>query len=199
MQIKKLSKKFVKLNLKVYISNVSILKIAKIGHPILLKKTKEVKEIGSDSIKKIVYDMSETMLDTNGVGLAAPQVHINRQILIFRNPDIVKENQKIEITALINPTIEKITEETDDAWEGCLSIPGMQGLVRRYSKIKYSGYDLEGNIISNEAEYLHARIVQHEFDHLNGILYLHRFAHKDAFGFEAEIEKYWKQNEDNKN
>ena len=178
---------------------MSILKIAKIGHPILLKKTREVKEIGSDNIKKIVYDMSETMLDINGAGLAAPQVHINKRILIFRNPDIVKENQKIEITALINPTIEKITEETDDAWEGCLSIPGMQGLVRRYSKIKYSGYDLEGNIISNEAEDLHARIVQHEFDHLNGILYIHRLAHKDAFGFETEIEKHWKHNEDNKN
>ena len=199
MQIKKLSKKFVKLNLKVYISSVSILKIAKIGHPILLKKTKEVKEIGSDSIKKIVYDMSETMIDTNGVGLAAPQVHINSRILIFRNPAIVKENKKIEITALINPTIEKITEETYDAWEACLSIPGMLGLVRRYSKIKYSGYDLEGNIISNEAEDLHARIVQHEFDHLNGVLYIHRLAHKDAFGFEVEIEKHWKQNEDKKN
>ena len=199
MQIKKLSKKFVKLNLKVYISSVSILKIAKIGHPILLKKTKEVKEIGSDSIKKIVYDMSETMLDTNGAGLAAPQIHINRRILIFRNPDIVEENIKIEITALINPTIEKITEETNDAWEGCLSIPGMLGLVRRYSKIKYSGYDLEGNIINKEAENLHARIVQHEFDHLNGILYTRRLAHKDAFGFEDEIEKYWKQDEEKKN
>ena len=163
---------------------MSILKIAKIGHPILLKKTKEIKKIGSDSIKKIVFDMSETMLDTKGVGLAAPQVHINKRILIFRNPDIVEENIKIEITALINPTIEKITEETNDAWEGCLSIPGMLGLVRRYSKIKYSGYDLKGNIISKEAEDLHARIVQHEFDHLNGILYTRRLAHKDAFGFE---------------
>ena len=116
--------------------------------------------------------MTETMLDAKGIGLAAPQVHINKQILIFRNPDIVKENQKIQITALINPTIEKITEETDDAWEGCLSIPGMLGLVRRYSKIKYSGYDLEGNIISKEAKDLQARVVQHEFDHLNGILHL---------------------------
>jgi len=80
-----------------------------------------------------------------------------------------------------------------------LSIPGMLGLVRRYSKIKYSGYDLKGNIISKEAEDLHARIVQHEFDHLNGILYTRRLAHKDAFGFEDEIEKYWKQNEENKN
>ena len=178
---------------------MSILKIAKIGHPILLKKTKEIKKIGSDSIKKIVFDMSETMLDTKGIGLAAPQVHINKRILIFRNPDILEENIKIEITALINPTLEKITQETNDAWEGCLSIPGMLGLVRRYSKIKYSGYDLKGNIISKEAEDLHARIVQHEFDHLNGILYIHRLAHKDAFGFETEIEKHWKQNEDNKN
>ena len=178
---------------------MSILKIAKIGHPILLKKTKEIKKIGSDSIKKIVFDMSETMPDTKGIGLAAPQVHINKRILIFRNPDFVEENIKIEITALINPTIEKITEETNDAWEGCLSIPGMLGLVRRYSKIKYSGYDLEGIIITKEVEDLHARIVQHEFDHLNGILYIHRLAHKDAFGFETEIEKHWKQNEDNKN
>ena len=177
---------------------MSILKIAKIGHPILLKKTKEVKEIGSDNIKKIVYDMSETMLDIKGIGLAAPQVHINKRVLIFQNPDIEKENNKIEITALINPTIEKITEKTNDAWEGCLSIPGMLGLVRRYSKIKYSGYDLEGNIISKKAEDSHARIVQHEFDHLNGILYTRRLAHKDAFGFEDEIEKYWKQNEENK-
>ncbi len=177
---------------------MSILKIAKIGHPILLKKTKEVKEIGSDNIKKIVYDMSETMLDIKGIGLAAPQVHINKRILIFQNPDIEEENPQIEITALINPTIEKINEETNDAWEGCLSIPGMLGLVRRYSKIKYSGYDLEGNIISKKAEDSHARIVQHEFDHLNGILYTTRLAHKDAFGFEDEIEKYWKQNEENK-
>ena len=177
---------------------MSILKIAKIGHPILLKKTKEVKEIGSDNIKKIVYDMSETMLDIKGIGLAAPQVHINKRVLIFQNPDIEKENNKIEITALINPTIEKITEKTNDAWEGCLSIPGMLGLVRRYSKIKYSGYDLEGNIISKKVEDSHARIVQHEFDHLNGILYTRRLAHKDAFGFEDEIEKHWKQNEENK-
>ena len=178
---------------------MSILKIAKIGHPILLKKTKEVKEIRSDNIKKIVHDMSETMLDIKGIGLAAPQVHINKRLFIFRNPDIETENPKIEITALINPKIEKITEETNDAWEGCLSIPGMLGLVRRCSKIKYSGYDLEGNIITKKAENLHARIVQHEYDHLNGILYTRRLAHKDAFGFEDEIEKFWKQNEENKN
>ncbi len=175
---------------------MAILKIAKIGHPILLKKTKEVKEIGSDSIKKIVYDMSNTMLDAKGIGLAAPQVHIDKSILIFRNPEIDNsQDSSIQITALINPVIDNIGEETNDSWEGCLSIPGMLGLVRRYSKIRYSGYDIDGNKITNEAEGLHARIVQHEYDHLIGMLYTKRLAHKDAFGFEEEIENYWKENE----
>jgi len=179
---------------------VSILKIAKIGHPILLKKTKEVKEIGSDAIKKIVYDMSNTMLDAKGIGLAAPQVHIGKSILIFRNPEAENgEDSNVQVCVLINPIIEKLTEETNDSWEGCLSIPGMLGLVRRYSKIRYTGFDLNGKKIVQEAEGLHARVVQHEFDHLNGILYIQRLAHKDAFGFEEEIETYWKLNDKNKN
>jgi len=175
---------------------VAILKIAKIGHPILLKKTEEVKEIGSDSIKEIIYDMSNTMIDAKGIGLAAPQVHINKSILIFRNSEINnEENSNIKITALINPVVDKITDETNNSWEGCLSIPGMLGLVKRYSKIRYTGFDLNGNKITNEAEGLLARVVQHEYDHLQGILYTKRLAHKDAFGFEEEIETYWKQNE----
>ena len=179
---------------------MAILKIAKLGHPILLKKTKEVKEIGSDSLKKIVYDMSSTMIDAKGIGLAAPQVHIAKSILIFRNPEIDnREDSRIQITALINPIVDNIGEETNDSWEGCLSIPGMLGLVRRHSKIRYSGFDIDGNKIANEAEGLHARIIQHEFDHLNGILYTKRLAHKDAFGFEEEIENYWKENETKKN
>ena len=177
---------------------MSILKIAKLGHPILLKKANKVKEIGSEKIKKIVYNMSETMLDAKGFGLAAPQIHISSRIIIFQNPDIQNEESKVEITALINPILENISEETNDNWEGCLSIPGMVGLVKRYSKIKYSGFDLEGNTITKEASDLHARIVQHELDHLNGILYTNRLVHKDAFGFENEIDRYWKQNEKNK-
>ena len=175
---------------------MSILKIAKIGHPILLKKTKEIDNITSDSVKNLVIDMSETMLDANGIGLAAPQVHLNKSIFIYRNPDKVENNDKIEITALINPTIEKIDDSTEDAWEGCLSIPGMLGLVRRYSKIKYSGFDLKEKKIIKEATGLHARVIQHEFDHLNGILYTKRLVHKDAFGYENEIEKYWKKDEE---
>ena len=120
---------------------MSILKIAKLGHPILLKKTAEVKEIASESIKKIIYDMTETMLDANAIGLAAPQVHINKRIFVYQNPDTVTNESNIKITALINPKIEKVSEQINDSWEGCLSIPGMLGLVRRFTKIEYSGYD----------------------------------------------------------
>tara|TARA_Y100001970_G_C13945232_1_gene705291 strand:+ start:232 stop:759 length:528 start_codon:yes stop_codon:yes gene_type:complete len=170
---------------------VSILKIAKLGHPVLLKKGNEIKEFSTDSLKKIVYDMSETMIDYNGIGLAAPQVHLSKRIIIFRNPDN-KEKERIQITPLINPIFDPIGDEKEDDWEGCLSIPGMQGLVSRYKKIKYHGYDLHGNKIENTAEGLHARVVQHEIDHLNGILYIARLTDKKAFGFEKEIVEFWK-------
>ena len=170
---------------------MSILKIAKFGHPVLLKKSNEIKDFGSDNLKKIIYDMSETMIDYSGIGLAAPQVHLSKRIIIFRNPDI-EEKEKIQITPLINPVYEPVSEEKDDDWEGCLSIPGMQGLVSRYKKITYTGYDLNGDSIKNSAEGLHARVVQHEIDHLDGILYTERLANKKAFGFEKEIIEFWK-------
>tara|TARA_B100000575_G_C23083356_1_gene624233 strand:- start:232 stop:759 length:528 start_codon:yes stop_codon:yes gene_type:complete len=175
---------------------VSILKIAKLGHPVLLKKGAEIKEFSSNSLKKIIYDMSETMIDYNGIGLAAPQIHISKRIVIFRNPDL-EEKDKIQITPLINPVFKPLTDETEDDWEGCLSIPGMQGLVKRFKKINYFGYDLDGNKIENEAEGLHARVVQHEIDHLDGILYTSRLTDKKAFGFEKEIIEFWK-NEKNR-
>ena len=122
---------------------MSILKIAKLGHPVLLRKGLEINEFSTDKLKKIVYDMSETMLDYNGIGLAAPQVHLSKRIIIFRNPD-VEDNDKIQITPLINPSYKPLSEEKEDDWEGCLSIPGMQGLVKRYKSITYKGYDLDG-------------------------------------------------------
>ena len=177
---------------------MSILKISRLGHPILLEKTNPVQNIPDNEIKKIIYDMSETMIDAKGIGLAAPQVYINKQIMIFRtfNEDDDKNNE-IKITALINPKISKVTNETDEQWEGCLSIPGMLGLVKRYKKIKYEGLDMNGNIIKKEAEGLEARVVQHEYDHLMGILYTSRLVDEKAFGFSEEIEDFWKnQNKD---
>ena len=174
---------------------MSILKISRLGHPILFQKTKSVKDITGIGVKKIIHDMTDTMLDAKGIGLAAPQIHINKQIIIFRTTEDEKEKE-IKITALINPKLTKISDETNNEWEGCLSIPGMLGLVKRYAKIKYEGYDIAGNIIQREVEGLHARVVQHEFDHLMGILYISRLANKNAYGYAEEIEEYWKKQEE---
>lgn len=174
---------------------MSILKIAKLGHPVLVKKTKEINDLANIDLKKIILDMSETMIDAEGIGLAAPQVYLSHKMFIYRNPEI-ENDDKINISVLINPIIEKITDDTYDDWEGCLSIPGMSGLVTRYKKIKYSALDLNGQSISAEVEGLHARVIQHEFDHLNGILYTSRLAHKNAFGYSEEIERFWKNKND---
>jgi peptide deformylase len=176
---------------------VAILKIAKLGHPVLFKKTNEISNLNDIDLKKTIYDMSETMIDANGIGLAAPQVHLSHRLFIYRNPDI-EEEEKIKVSVLINPKIENISDETEDNWEGCLSIPGMSGLVRRSKKIKYSAIDLKGEKVSGEVEGLHARVIQHEFDHLNGILYTSRLADKRAFGYTEEIEKFWKKNDEEK-
>jgi peptide deformylase len=173
---------------------MSILKIARLGHPILLQKAKLVEDITSNQTKKIIHNMTETMLDAKGIGLAAPQIHINRQIIIFRDPE-EDDEKKIKITALINPRFTKITDKTENEWEGCLSIPGMLGLVKRFSIIQYEGSDMRGNIIQRKAEGLHARIVQHEYDHLQGILYTSRLVDNSAFGYAEEIEEYWKKKE----
>ena len=170
---------------------MSILKIAKLGHPVLVKKTKEINDLSIIDLKKIIYDMSETMIDAGGMGLAAPQVHLAYRMFIYRNPEI-KNDEQIKISVIINPVIEKINDVTEDGWEGCLSIPGMLGMVRRYKQIKFSALDLNGKKISGKAEGLHARVIQHEFDHLNGILYTSRLTHKNAFGYAEEIEKFWK-------
>ena len=173
---------------------MSILKIARIGHPILLQKAKPVEDITGNKTKKIIHDMTETMLDANGIGLAAPQIHISRQIIIFRVPE-EEDEKNIKITALINPKFTIITDKTENEWEGCLSIPGLLGLVKRFSKVQYEGFDMEGNIIKNVVEGLQARIVQHEYDHLMGILYINRLVNNSAFGFVEEIEEYWKKKE----
>jgi len=179
---------------------MSILKIARLGHPVLHKKAIIIKNLPDPKIKKLIKDMTETMFDAQGIGLAAPQVYVNKQIMIFRIPSKEEENndKSIAITVLINPKLSNISDETNDDWEGCLSIPGMSGLVKRFSKIKYEGLDMNGNIIKRTAEGLHARIVQHEYDHLMGILYIHRLVDSRAFGFNDEIENYWK-NKDEKN
>ena len=120
---------------------MSILKIDRIGHPVLHKEALEVKDFNDQSIRKLIKDMTETMIDANGVGLAAPQVHCNKKILIFCIPEDEVEktendnNKQLKIMALMNPKIIKFSKETNNDWEGCLSIPGMLGLVKRFTKL----------------------------------------------------------------
>ena len=183
---------------------MSILKIAKLGHPVLSKKSTLVEDINDPNIKKLIHDMIETMLDSKGIGLAAPQVHVNKQIIIFQNIEENKKNEendkekRISITALINPKIDITSKATENEWEGCLSIPGMTGLVKRYSSINYQGYDMNGKLIKDTAEGLQARVIQHEYDHLMGIVYIQRLVDVKAYGYTDEIEDYWKKNYEKK-
>ena len=169
---------------------MAILKIAKMGHPLLLQKAKEVRDPTSPEIKKLVNDMFDTLNDLggSGVGLAAPQVHVSLQIVIF---EAANENETSLIT-LINPKIEILTEETSIDWEGCLSVPGLRGKVSRPNKIKYTGLDMEGNKIETIAEGFNARVVQHECDHLFGVLYPQRMKDLSSLQFVSEA-RHWKE------
>tara|TARA_B110000008_G_scaffold239024_1_gene245552 strand:+ start:61 stop:570 length:510 start_codon:yes stop_codon:yes gene_type:complete len=169
---------------------MAILKIAKMGHPILLQKAKEVNDPTSPEIEKLVNDMLDTLNDLggSGVGLAAPQVHASLQVVLFE----ATHDSKTSLITLINPKIEFLTKETSIDWEGCLSVPGLRGKVSRPNKIKYTGLDIEGNKIETIAEGFDARVVQHECDHLFGILYPQRMDDLSSLQFVSEA-RHWKE------
>ena len=173
---------------------MAILKIAKMGHPILLQKAKKVDDPTDPIIKTLVNDMLETLDDLgNGVGLAAPQVHVSLQVVIFETAS--DDGKEVNLITLINPKIDVLTEETSIDWEGCLSVPGLRGQVTRPNKIKYSGLDLKGNKIETIAEGFNARVVQHECDHLFGILYPHRMKDLSSLQFVSEAKHWVNRNE----
>ena len=149
---------------------MAILKIAKLGHPVLVKKTNEINNLNELNLKKIVFDMSETMLDADGIGLAAPQVHLSHRMFICRNSEI--EDDKINISVFINPVIEKLSDETEDDWEGCLSIPNQFAEVKRPNSCKLHFLDYEGKKCEINANGLLTTCIQHEIDHLNCILFI---------------------------
>ncbi|GGC91294.1 peptide deformylase [Undibacterium terreum] len=159
--------------------------ILKMGDPRLLRVAEPVKEFGTPELQKLVADMFDTMAAANGAGLAAPQIGVNLQLVIFGFKDNPRypDAPSVPETVLLNPVLTPLGEETDDAWEGCLSVPGMRGLVPRWSKLRYEGYDQFGNRISRDVEDFHARVVQHECDHLNGVLYPMRIKDLTQFGF----------------
>jgi len=152
---------------------MAILKIAKMGHPVLRRPAEEVADPTAPEIRRLVQDMLETMEDADGAGLAAPQVHVPLRVVIFHVPAGRDEEnpEPVPLSVLINPVVEPLTEEIETDWEGCLSVPGMMGAVPRFTKVRYRALSLEGEPIDRVAEGFHARVAQHECDHLDGILY----------------------------
>ena len=155
------------------------------GDPILYQQSTPVEEFGTEELNQLISDMLDTMESLDGAGLAAPQIGIGKRVVIFgveHNPRY-PEAEEVPQTVLINPVIEPQSDEIEDGWEGCLSIPGMSGVVPRYKKVRYRGYDQHGGEIDRIAEDFHARVVQHECDHLDGILYPMRINNVRMFGY----------------
>jgi len=172
---------------------MAILKIARMGHPVLSQVANPVEDPTDPEIHRLVADMVDTMFDAPGVGLAAPQVHVPLRIMVFHVPagrDGDEESTAcVGVTALINPEFDPIGEDTNDSFEGCLSLPGMTGKVTRFNEIRYRGLGLDGAMIEREASGFHARVFQHEYDHLNGVLYPMQMENLTTFGFVDEMKQ----------
>jgi len=159
--------------------------LLKMGDPRLLEISTPVDPIDALALAPLLNDLWDTMADANGAGLAAPQIGVMRRIVIFgyqTNPRY-PEAPAVPETVLINPQITPLDDTREDGWEGCLSVPGMRGMVPRYREIRYQGFDQYGEIIDREVSGFHARVVQHECDHLDGILYPQRIEDMRSFGF----------------
>ncbi|MCP4923795.1 MAG: peptide deformylase, partial [bacterium] len=171
-----------------------ILKIARMGHPVLRQIAEEVEDPKSPETKKIIQDMTETLEDFGPVaGLAAPQLHISKRIIFYTFPKERADEHTpdgIPPTFLINPVIEILGEETDLGWEACLSLPDVMGEVPRYTHIRCTAFTKDGEKVSFEAKGFHARVLQHEYDHLDGILYPMRMTDMSRFGMMGEVLRY---------
>ena len=168
---------------------MAVREILRMGDPRLLQVSREVETNELGQLSELIEDMWETMHVTDGIGLAAPQIGEFIRLVVFgiESTPRYPEAPAIPPTVLFNPHIEAIGDDRGEGWEGCLSVPGMRGLVSRYDRIKYTGIDAQGNLISREAEGFHARVLQHECDHLDGILYPMRIEDMRYFGFEDEL------------
>jgi peptide deformylase len=159
--------------------------ILKMGDPRLLQRAEPVTEFDTPAMRELIADMFDTMHAANGAGLAAPQIGVNLQLVIFG----FKQNQRypdappVPETVLINPVLTPLSQETAEDWEGCLSVPGLRGVVPRWTKLRYEGRDQFGATILREVDGFHARVVQHECDHLAGILYPMRVRDFTRFGY----------------
>ncbi len=165
-------------------------KVLRMGHPLLLEKSHEVKEFSTKELQRLIRDLRDTMHAEEGAGIAAPQIGVLLRVVIF---GIKKDNSRypgrgeIPETVLINPIITPLDDNMENGWEGCLSVPGMRGLVPRHIRVRYQGFDENGNAIDRRVEGFHARVVQHECDHLDGVLYPMRVKDMREFGFKDEL------------
>jgi peptide deformylase len=173
---------------------MAILKVARLGHPILRKIAEPVppEGIGAPGIQRLIDDLIETMIEYDGAGLAAPQVHVSKQIVVFevegnpRDPDA----ESIPLTVLINPKITPTTQQTDEDWEGCLSLPDLRGKVPRYTQVRVEAYDRQGKKLNYVARDFQARVVQHECDHLIGKVFVDRMRSMESLSFIREFLRY---------
>ncbi len=163
--------------------------VLRMGDPILFKLAEPVMQFDTPELHALLQDMDDTMRSKSGAGIAAPQIGVSLQVVIFgvganpRYPDA----EQVPYTVLINPVLEPLGTQMEEGWEGCLSVPGMRGVVPRYHQLRYRGFDQFGNAIDRTATGFHARVVQHEADHLSGILYPMRVRDLRLFGFNEEL------------
>jgi len=173
---------------------MSILKLSRMGNPILRAVARLVDDPTSAEIRQLVGDMVETMIDAGGVGLAAPQVHVTQRVIIFCVPASRvtgdPDDQPVDLTAIVNPVIEPLDDEVELGFEGCLSIPGLRGAVPRFRRIRYAGFDIDGERVERVVTGFHARVLQHEVDHLDGVLYPERMTDLRLLSFVEEAERY---------
>ena len=169
---------------------MAIRNILKMGNPDLLKVSEPI-DFEKDDLKTLIEDMKETMKANDGAGLAAPQIGVFKRLVIFGfdTNDRYPDADSVPFTVLINPVITPLSDDKENGWEGCLSVPGLRGVVPRFTHIKYEGYDADGKKFEREVEDFHARVVQHECDHLDGILYPMKIEDYRYFGFHEEIFK----------
>ena len=168
---------------------MAIRTILRMGDPRLLRMAEAVEHFGSVELQVLIEDLHETMQVADGVGIAAPQIGVNLQLVLFgfEHSDRYPEAPEVPYTVLINPSITPLGADEEEDWEGCLSVPGLRGLVPRWRRIRYQGFDAQGAVIDREAEGFHARVVQHECDHLIGRLYPTRIRDLTQFGYIEEL------------
>jgi len=168
---------------------MAVRRVLKMGDPLLYRKAEPVKGFNTPELDGLVADMFDTMAALNGAGLAAPQIGVSQRVVIFnvesnpRYPDV----EPVPTTVLINPILTPIGDEMEEGWEGCLSVPGLRGLVTRHKSLRYTGFDQHGTPIDRTVSGFHARVVQHECDHLDGILYPMRLRDIRLLGFEDAL------------